>query len=71
MNGKQFAFVAVAVGSLFIAEAKAQSFFQRLTDQLNQQPNRPNPPADTLPAPRELVPTNGATRASLGIRVVP
>lgn len=74
MNGKQFAFVVVAVGSLFVVEAKAQSFFQRLTEQLNQQPNQPNPPAasnNTLPPPRELAPNNGATRASLGIRVGP
>lgn len=76
MKGNQFAFVAVVIGCLFVAEARAQSFFQRLTDQLNQQlappANQPNTNnTDTLPAPRELAPSNAASRASLGIRVGP
>ncbi len=73
MNGKRFTYVAAMICSCAVAgQVEAQTFLQRLGEQLNQQLTPPPPPpADTLPPPRESVPTNSVSRASLGIKVGP
>jgi serine protease Do len=69
MNGKRLA-CFTALCCLMIGEARAQTLLQRLSEQLNQQPN---PPAtrENLPPPVGLTPAAGQGRASLGIRVGP
>jgi hypothetical protein len=80
MNCKRLAFVAAMTCWCAVAgQVDAQSFLERLGEQLSQQlsppPPPPPPPApapgETLPPPRETIPGNSHSRATLGIRVGP
>lgn len=71
MNGIRSLWVAgVVVACISVNEARAQSFLQRLGEQLNQQLT-PSESRETLPPPRETDPALDVSRAPLGIRVAP
>jgi hypothetical protein len=76
MKRKLYTCAAVMVVAYGVAQpAVAQSFLQRLGEQLNQQLNPPSTPAanadQPLPPPIESVPRNVPARAGLGIRLGP